>query len=48
VIAAAFAGHHLKATACVSCGGTGIAEMDEGGQILFLLWDRMRRAMQLI
>jgi hypothetical protein len=38
VIAAPLAGHHLKITACECSGGTGAAEMDEGSEILFLLW----------
>lgn len=37
VIAAALAGDHLKVTACVGQGGTCAAEMDQRGEILFLL-----------
>src|SRR5882762_4321960 len=37
VIAAALAGHHLKATAREGRGRTCAAEMDEGGEILLLL-----------
>src|ERR1700744_531570 len=46
VIAAAFTGHHPEVTARVPCGGAGTAEMDKGGQILFLLraWPRLARA----
>src|ERR1700738_790662 len=37
MIAAPFAGHHLKVTACVSGGRTSAAEMDKGSQVLLLL-----------
>src|ERR1700722_19515338 len=37
MIAAPFAGHHLKVTACVSGGRTRAAEMNKGSQILLLL-----------
>src|ERR1700677_4223175 len=37
VVATALAGDHPKLAACESRGGTGAAEMDEGGKILLLL-----------
>jgi len=44
MIPAPLAGHHLKATACVSGGGTSAAEMDKGGKILRLLRVRDKTA----
>src|SRR5690242_4198503 len=38
MVSASFASLHPEVTACVSGGGTSAAQVDEGGEILLLLW----------